>query len=210
MKIDLLVLGDYETNCYILRKDISTTDCIIIDTGLESEPMIDFLTENQLNPVAVILTHGHADHITGIAPLREKYPEIKVYIHTLDAVMLKRPTKNLSMLAGKFFKTDPAEVEIKTDETIEITGIKLQILHTPGHTPGGISLYCPDDGVLFSGDTLFADSVGRTDFPGGSMPQLISGIKKKLCVLPNQTIVYPGHGPTTTIAREKQYNQYLQ
>ena len=95
-------------------------------------------------------------------------------------------------------------------EIIEQAGIKLEILHTPGHTPGGICLYSKEEGIIFVGDTLFADSVGRTDFPGGSMPQLIKGIKEKLCVLPDNTVVYPGHGPKTTIGQEKASNPYLQ
>ncbi len=209
MKIDHLVLGAYETNCYILRQNETAKDCLIIDTGLESEQLMDFLRDRKLLPAAVILTHGHADHITGIGLLRASYPEIKVYIHKLDSDMLTEAERNLSALAGGHFTTDPADVFVDEPETITEAGLKLEILHTPGHTPGGICLYARDENILFSGDTLFADSVGRTDFPGGSMSQLIRGIKKKLCVLPEETVVYPGHGPGTTIEREKISNQYL-
>ncbi len=169
MIINQLVLGSYQTNCYVLRASESAKDCLIVDTGLEADELIDFLREHNLNPLGVILTHGHADHITGLPLLRENYPAIKVYIHKLNAAMLTGPLKNLSILTGSFFKTAPADVILEDGDIVELAGIKLKVIHTPGHTKGGISLYCQQDSVLFSGDTLFADSVGRTDFPGGSM-----------------------------------------
>ncbi len=210
MEIDHLILGAYETNCYILRHDGSAEDCLIIDTGLNAGKLIDFLTEHKLSPVAVVFTHGHADHIAGVTVLREKYPDIKIYIHKLDAEMLTGAQSNLSALAGKQFSTDPANFTLEQGDVVEQAGIKLRVLHTPGHTPGGICLYSEDEGIVFVGDTLFADSVGRTDFPGGSMTQLITGIREKLLALPDQTIVYTGHGPQTTIAQEKVNNPYLQ
>jgi glyoxylase-like metal-dependent hydrolase (beta-lactamase superfamily II) len=210
MKIDRLILGTFETNCYILRQNEAAKDCLIIDTGLEAGELTDFLSQQKLNPLAVVLTHGHADHITGLAIVRKNYPHIKVYIHKLDASMLTKPTSNLSLLTGRFFKTAPADVLIEDGDLIEQAGVKLEVFHTPGHTPGGICLYSKDNGIVFTGDTLFADSVGRTDFPGGNMTQLIKSIKKKLCILPDETVVYPGHGPKTSIAQEKASNQYLQ
>ena len=209
MKIDCLILGSYETNCYILRNTESDKDCLIIDTGLDAGPLIDFLSEHKLNPLAVVLTHGHADHISALPILREKYPDIKVYIHKNDAKMLTKPISNLSMLAGKMFKTEPADFLIDEPSTIELADIRLNVLNTPGHTQGGICLYSKDSSLVFVGDTLFADSVGRTDFPGGDFTQLINSIKQKLCTLPDETIVYTGHGPATTMAREKAHNQYL-
>ena len=209
MKIDCLILGSYETNCYILRNTESDKDCLIIDTGLDAGPLIDFLSEHKLNPLAVVLTHGHADHISALPILREKYPDIKVYIHKNDAKMLTKPISNLSMLAGKMFKTEPADFLIDEPSTIELADIRLNVLNTPGHTQGGICLYSKDSSLVFVGDTLFADSVGRTDFPGGDFTQLINSIKQKLCTLPDETIVYTGHGPVTTMAREKAHNQYL-
>jgi len=210
MKIDRFVLGDYQTNCYILRRSETDKDCLIIDTGLEAGEMIDFLKRHRLNPLAVVLTHGHIDHIAGLIALRENYPAIKVCIHKLDATLLTEAEHNLSALAGVSFKTKPADLLIEQGSIIEQAGIKLEVFHTPGHTPGGICLYSKDEGIVFVGDTLFADSVGRTDFPGGSMTSLISAIKQKLLTLPDETVVYPGHGPATSIGREKMYNQYLQ
>ena len=210
MKIDCFVLGEYATNCYILRKNEAAKDCLIVDTGLEAGELIEFLHRHKLAPAAVILTHGHIDHISGLLELRHDYPNIKVYIHKLDAEMLTGDGGNLSMLLGEPFTTEPADFLVKDGDIINQAGLTLEVFHTPGHTPGGICLYSKNDGVVFSGDTLFADSVGRTDFPGGSMAQLIKGIREKLLPLPDETIVYPGHGPQTTIAGEKECNQYLQ
>jgi len=210
MKMDHLVLGDYQTNCYILRSSESETDCVIIDTGLADDQPTTYLLENNLKPMALILTHGHADHIGGIKQLRDKYPEVKVYIHSLDSEKLTRPSKNLSLVTGKIIKTEPADCLLGDGQVIAVAGMEMQVLHTPGHTPGGICLYMKNEGVVFSGDTLFADSVGRTDFPGGNATELIKSIKDKLCVLADETAVYPGHGPATTIAKEKLHNQFLQ
>lgn len=202
MKIDHLILGAFETNCFVLRSAESAKDCLIIDTGLQAGRLVNFLKQNNLNPVAVVLTHGHPDHVAGVAALRESFPDIKVYIHKLDAEMLTsslihRPSSIVPILL------------LEEQDLIEQAGIKLQVLHTPGHTSGGICLYSEDEGIVFTDDTLFADSVGRTDL-GGNMAQLIKSIREKLFTLPDDTKVYPGHGPVTTIAHEKAHNQFFQ
>ena len=209
MKIDRLVLGAYQTNCYILRSSNTVKDCLIVDTGLEAGELVEFLKRHKLNPVALVLTHGHVDHIAGMVELRKNFPNVKVYIHKLDAEMLTKAESNISTFTGMPFSTEPADFLIEEGSVIEQAALKLEVLHTPGHTPGGICLYARDEGIVFVGDTLFADSVGRTDFPGGNMSQLLKSIKEKLCVLPDETVVYPGHGPATTIAQEKAHNQYL-
>lgn len=209
MKIDRLVLGSYETNCYVLRIAESASACLIVDTGLEADELIAFLTEYELNPVGVVLTHGHADHIAGAALLRAKFPDIKVCIHKLDAEMLTGAPSNLSFLDGGQFSTEPADFLLEHGTIVDQAGIRLEVFHTPGHTPGGICLYSKDEAIVFVGDTLFAGGIGRTDFPGGSMSQLVTSIKEKLLTLPQETVVYPGHGPVTTIAREKTHNPYL-
>jgi len=210
MKIDTFVLGDYETNCYILRENDSAKDCLIIDIGLGFDRLIDFLVQNKLNPLAVILTHGHIDHIAGVGALRSDFPDTMVYIHKLDAEMLTEADSNLSVMTGQIFTTQPPDLVIEDKSIIDHAGIKLEVLHTPGHTPGGICLYSAEEGIVFTDDALFADSVGRTDFPGGSMTQLINSIRAKLLTLPDDTIVYPSHGPESTIAQEKTNNQFLQ
>ena len=210
MKVDSLICGAYETNCYVLRKDKTAKDCLVIDTGLNAGKLIEFLRANKLNPVAVILTHGHIDHIAGLAQLREHYPDIKVYIHKLDAEMLAGDESNLSEFAEGTFSTAPADFLVDEGDIIEQAGIKLEVFHTPGHTQGGICLYAKDEKTVFVGDTLFAGSVGRTDFPGGSMTGLVKSIKKKLLTLLQETVVYPGHGPQTTIEEEKANNPFLE
>ncbi len=209
MKTDRLILGAYETNCYVLRSSEHATDCLIIDPGLEAGELIAFLQENKLNPIAVLLTHGHIDHIAGLTELRENYPDVKVYIHKLDAEMLDQPFLNLSAMTGMAFETESADFNLEENNIIDLAGIKFSVLHTPGHTPGGVCLYSEEDGLVFAGDTLFAGSVGRTDFPNGSMSQLVNGIKQKLFTLPDKTKVYPGHGPATSIANEKAHNPFV-
>jgi hydroxyacylglutathione hydrolase len=209
MKIDRLVLGEFETNCFVARSSATAADCLIIDTGLDAQPLLKFLEHSKLTPVAIILTHGHIDHIAGIEALRKKFPAITVYIHKLDAQMLGDAEANLSILTGASFTAGKADHLIDQGDTIDKAGIQLRVIHTPGHTPGGISLYCEKDNIIFVGDTLFAGSVGRTDFPNGNTKQLIEGIKNKLLTLPEETIVYPGHGPETTIGQEKADNPFL-
>lgn len=209
MKIDRLILGDFQTNCYVVRAEESSSDCLVVDAGLDAEELLDLLARHRLNPVAVILTHGHVDHIVGVAALRRQFPPVRLYIHKLDAPMLADPRANLSVLMGMTFAAEPAEVLLADGDIVEQAGIALKVLHTPGHTPGGISLYSESEGLVFVGDTLFADSVGRTDFPGGDAEQLIASIRTKLFALPDSTAVYPGHGMRTTIGREKRSNPFL-
>ncbi|MBE0537812.1 MAG: MBL fold metallo-hydrolase [Phycisphaerae bacterium] len=209
MTINTIILGDFQTNCYVLRTDAQASECVIIDAGLSPEPLEDFLEENDLTPAAVLLTHGHVDHIAGLNMLRQRWGSITVAIHADDATMLTNPLRNLSIMTGIPFSSEAAEVVFDKEESIEYAGLRFQVLHTPGHTPGGICLYCPRERIVFAGDALFAGSVGRTDFPGGNYDQLIESIREKLLTLPDDTTVYTGHGPSTTIADEKQANQYL-
>ncbi|HBG27534.1 MAG: hypothetical protein A2Y10_15620 [Planctomycetes bacterium GWF2_41_51] len=212
MQISKLVLGDYENNSYIVRKE-NSANCLIIDTGLDSNPLIQYIKEKKLNPAALVLTHGHVDHIAGVEILRKNFENIKIYIHKCDAPMLGEPVKNFSTILGLKVQTSPADVLLANEGSTDFQGFVFEVIHTPGHTPGGICLYNKDDNVLFTGDTLFAGSVGRTDFPGYEthkcMQQLIENIKKKLLVLPDDIIVNPGHGPSSTIKNEKMHNPYL-
>ena len=209
MNIHDIVLGEMQTNGYVLTCDEGKGKCVIIDSGLENSELISYLKERDLTPEAIILTHGHADHIVGVRDLRKEFPDIKVVIHKNDAEMLTNPTMNLSALIGINFKTEPGDTILDSEQKISFAGIEFEVLETPGHTPGGISLYCRDDNVLFSGDALFSGSVGRSDFPGGNHSQLIKSIKEKLLVLPGTTKVYPGHGFMTTISLEKDRNPFL-
>ncbi|MHC4130418.1 MAG: MBL fold metallo-hydrolase [Planctomycetota bacterium] len=209
MEIQRLIISDYETNCYVLRQNGDAAECLLIDTGLEGRTILNYLEEMQLSPVAVVLTHGHADHIVGLGDLRVKYPDIKVYIHKEDAGMLTDAQENLCALVGIDFKTEAADVFLDDGDVVEEIGIRLQVLFTPGHTRGGICLYCEKEELVFVGDTLFADSIGRHDFPGGNYEQLIKSIKDRLLTLPEETVCLPGHGMRTTIGREKRSNPFL-
>jgi glyoxylase-like metal-dependent hydrolase (beta-lactamase superfamily II) len=209
MKVDHFVLGAFETNSYVLRESDQAKNCLVIDTGLDANELIEFLNSNDLSVEAVILTHGHADHIAALPDLRQQYPQAKVFIHKLDAKMLTGEEDNLSAMAGMPLTVGPADVLVDDGDVIDQAGVKLEIMHTPGHSPGGICLYAPEDGIVFVGDTLFAGSIGRSDFPGSSPTQLIASIRERLLELPDETIACPGHGPTTTITSEKQFNPFL-
>ncbi len=209
MLIEQFTVGSFETNCYILRSSDSQKDCVLIDAGLEADALIEYLSDNNLNPAAVVLTHGHIDHIAGLELLRQKYSGFKIYIHRLDEPMLEG-IDNLSDLADYTAQQFKPDFLLEGGQVIKIAGIKLEVLHTPGHTPGGICLYSSEEKVVFAGDTIFAGSVGRTDFPGGSTDQLLNSIKEKLLSLPLDTKILPGHGPATSIAIEKKQNPFLQ
>jgi hydroxyacylglutathione hydrolase len=209
MEIARFILGDFETNCYVVRAEESATDCVVIDAGLDSQELVESLVEHKWNPVAVILTHGHIDHIAGLGLLHRRFPKARIYIHRLDAVMLANPEANLSTLMEGPYRAEPADVLVDDGDVIEEAGLRLEVLHTPGHTPGGICLYARDSGLAFVGDTLFAGSIGRTDFPGGDMDQLIRSIKTRLLTLPDDTAIYPGHAMRSTIGREKRANPFL-
>lgn len=206
MKIEHYVVGMVGTNCYFAVNEV-TKECLIIDPGDNANMLADRITDGGYTPVAVLLTHGHFDHIMGVEGLRTRFG-IPVYVHEDDVEMLERPELNAGAMIG-------ASVSIKADQTVKdgdllnLAGMEIHVLHTPGHTPGGVCYYFPKEEVLFSGDTLFCESVGRTDLPGGSMSALIRSIREKVFKLPDLTIVYTGHGEPTRISDEKRGNPYI-
>ena len=210
MKIDSFILGDYQTNCYVLRESTESPSCVVIDPGYSAQPLLDFLQQSNLTVERIVLTHGHADHIAGIPALKQRYPDLPVWIARDDADMLTDDMLNLSALTGQPLHLSAAEHLFDIGDTIEFAFCSLTVLSTPGHTQGGVSLYCARENLVFSGDALFAGSIGRSDFPGGNHDQLIESIRTALFTLADDTTVYPGHGPATTIAREKQSNPFFQ
>lgn len=197
-----LVVTSYETNCYLVGADRHVA---VVDPGGDADHILDLLESENRTLTAIVNTHGHGDHIGANAVLKEHF-DCPVLIHEADAAFLTDPGVNLSAYLGtEPVVSTPADRLLREGDEVRMGPISFRVIHTPGHTPGGICLYA--DGHLFSGDTLFAGSVGRTDFPGGSMEQLFEGIRDKLLTLPNDTIVYPGHGPATTIGDEKVLHQ---
>ena len=194
-------VGGFEVNCSILSENGKAW---IVDPGQEAERIIDLLEKKGLEPAAILLTHGHFDHISGIPGLLEKFPELPIYVHEKDAPMFGHPLNQLPPEYPSFQK--PRNL-VPLDNLEGLEG--LEILETPGHTPGGVCYYFPKDKLLLSGDTLFAGSVGRTDLPGGDMATLMDSLKK-LTTLPDDTLVIPGHGMHTRIALEKSGNPFLQ
>ncbi len=204
MIIDRLTVGPFGTNCYILGGD-SGGEGIVIDPGDDVKEILARIGELKLNIKQIILTHGHIDHVGALKPLKEA-TGAEIAMHPADAHSLAN--RALGVLFGLVYPPAPSPDRLLNDgDTVQVGNVKLNVLHTPGHTPGGISL--AGEGVVFTGDTLFNASVGRTDLPGGSHEALIKGIRDKLLSLPDDTIVYPGHGPETTIGAERAGNPYL-
>ncbi|ABO49274.1 beta-lactamase domain protein [Desulforamulus reducens MI-1] len=205
MYIETLPVGSYEANCYIIGCE-ETRKAVVVDPGDEAERIQERLKKLNFKVEAIVLTHGHSDHIGAVGDL-QRATAAQVLIHKDDAEMLINPAKNLSTWMGEHMVFNPADRLLVDGDTIQIGNITLEVLHTPGHTPGGICLKAGKD--LFSGDTLFAQSIGRSDFPGGSHSTLIGSIKSKLLVLSDETKVYPGHGPASTIGQEKRHNPFF-
>lgn len=206
LELQQCVLGPVYTNCYI-AKNKETGEALIIDPA-DSPSKIE-LKVNAMGarPVAVLLTHGHFDHIMGVEAVREKY-QIPVYACRQEEEMLREPSVNMTDQMGKSCSIRP-DVFLDDLQVFEAAGFSIQMIHTPGHTKGSCCYYLKEEGVLFSGDTLFSGSVGRTDFPGGSASQIRNSLHRLLAALPDDTSVYPGHDTSTTIGYEKRYNPFV-
>ncbi|MBE0466375.1 MAG: MBL fold metallo-hydrolase [Candidatus Desulforudis sp.] len=206
MILEILVVGPLQTNCYLLGCE-ETREALVIDPGAEAGRIQEALGKHELKLTKVVLTHAHADHIGACGELKEA-TGAKILVHRDDAPLLADPHQNLTAYLGPGEIFPPADVLLSEGDTVEFgAGLRFSVLHTPGHTRGSICLL--GDNLLFSGDTLFAGSVGRTDFPGGSFRELVISLRKRLLPLPDATKVYPGHGPTSTMEFEKQDNPYL-
>ncbi len=200
------ILGMIGTNCYYIY-DEESKKAIVIDPADNYAKLLATLNKLEIAPVAVLLTHGHFDHIMAADKIRTEYG-IKVYIGEHEADVVTNPNLNLSAAMAVPASVKP-DVLVKDNEVLDIEGITIKAIHTPGHTKGGMCYYLPKENVVFTGDTLFYESVGRTDFPTSSTSQLVRSIKDKLFELPDETICYPGHGDSTQIAYEKENNPFV-
>jgi glyoxylase-like metal-dependent hydrolase (beta-lactamase superfamily II) len=205
LKLSERAVGDYQVNAFLLW-DETTNQAALIDPAGEVDEFADEIAARGLTLVALVNTHGHLDHISGNADVKARWA-VPLYIHELDRPMLTDPTRNMSAFTGQEIISPDADMTLKDGETLAIGTETLTVLHTPGHTPGSISLYQP--GRLIAGDTLFCGGVGRTDLPGGSEAQLLNSIRTKLYSLPDETVVHSGHGPSTTIGEEKRTNPFV-
>lgn len=206
MILERLVVGPFEVNCYIFG-DKKTKEILVIDPGDDFPLIWDRISESEYQVKGIVLTHGHADHIGAVTELKNK-TLAPIYIHPEDKDMLPDPKLNRSIYFGFSVTSPPADKILKEGDMLQIGELNLKVIHTPGHTPGGICLEY--DKILFTGDTLFAGSIGRTDFPGSSFQTLINSIKKKILTLPDEITIYPGHGPSSTIGEERVNNPFLQ
>jgi hydroxyacylglutathione hydrolase len=205
LKVLTLKTGYMAANAYIVYTE-NKPEAVIIDPGDDIELIMDLIKEHELKLEKILLTHGHFDHIGAVKDLKER-TGAQVAIHKQEADFLTDPNKNLSYIINRQIVQDPADIFLEDGDLIRVADMEFKVLHTPGHTEGGV---CYKLGkVLFTGDTLFEGSVGRTDLSGGSYEQLMSSIREKLLVLDDDHLVYPGHGRQTTIGRERRENPFL-
>jgi hydroxyacylglutathione hydrolase len=206
MQVETVVVGELSTNCYLLH-DAKASDGLIVDPGGEAERIMERIASLGIRIGLVVLTHFHFDHVLAAREVADSV-KARLAIHRADAAWLKTPP-------AFFMQFAPQPPSLEADELLEegdllrVGGESIRVLHTPGHSPGGISLWSEEDGFVLTGDALFAGGVGRTDLPGSNPRDLIGGIRTRLLVLPDETIVYPGHGPASTIGRERVTNPWL-
>jgi glyoxylase-like metal-dependent hydrolase (beta-lactamase superfamily II) len=220
LQIQTIVSQPFAENTYIVWRD-DRPDALVIDPGLEPDLILAFLDERGLDVAAILNTHGHADHIAGNGPLKERYPDAPLIIGAKETALLADANLNMSAPFGFPIVSPPADRTVNEGDILDVAGIQLEVFEIPGHSPGHVVFVVhpltgspsPTGGrgevVVFGGDVLFRGSIGRTDFPGGSFDRLASGIRGKLYALPDDTVVYPGHGPATKVGFEKATNPFV-
>ena len=210
MEVASILSQPFAENTYIVHR-LGSEDCLVVDPGLEPDKIFDYLSQQNLQPAAIICTHGHSDHIAGNAALKDRWPDSPLVIGEGDANKLTDPVANLSAGFGINIISPPADQTLREGETYSAAGFTWEVLETPGHCKGHVVFIDRDcDPIrVYGGDVLFQGSIGRTDFPDGDFEELRSSIHDKLFPLPDDTIVLPGHGPPTTIGAEKRINPFV-
>ena len=216
--------GPWQTNCYVLATE-KGSECVIVDPGMDAAgPVREVVTENRLQPVAVMLTHGHLDHLYSVTPVCSAY-DSTCWIHPDDRALLADPMRAMSPETAALLRrltgreqsfVEPDDVrELADSSVLTVAGLDFSCLHAPGHTPGSTMFRTSDtpdaevDSLVLTGDVVFAGSIGRTDLPGGSTPDMLNSLRTKVLPLPDSALLLPGHGPQTTMARERSTNPYL-
>lgn len=210
LEIKQFVNSDFEENLYVVRLK-GSPDCFIVDPGMEPDEAIRFIRKNDLTPKAVLVTHGHYDHIGGLDRIKAEWPDVEIAIGEKERFKLTDPAGNLSAHFGIPVKTVDADRSLADGEKWSVAGIPVTAILSPGHSSGHLvyQIDAEDGSVVFVGDVIFAGSIGRTDFPDGNMEDLLAGIKGRLLPLPDSTVFYTGHGPTTTAGRERNFNPWF-
>ena len=204
-----LVSMPFEENTYVAWLP-GRADAVVVDPGLEPEIILDFLREEGLTPAAVLNTHGHADHIAGNGAMKQAFPAAPLIVGANDTPLLASAEQNLSAAFGFPIVSPPADRTVTEGDVVEAAGLRFEVHDVPGHSPGHVVyVFRGPPCLVFGGDVLFRGGVGRTDFPGGDARRLFDGIRTKLFTLPPDTVVYPGHGPVTTVGHERRTNPFL-
>ncbi len=205
MILKILVVGALQVNCYIIGCE-ATKEAVVIDPGDDVDKILETLNDNELKLKYIINTHAHFDHVGGNARLKEE-TGAKIIIHEDDNILLEKLTRQADVFGYQVTPSPPGDILVNDGDVIDFGKLELEVIHTPGHSPGGISL--KTDGVIFTGDTLFYQSIGRTDLPGGSYDHIMYSIKNKLFKFDNDTQIRPGHGKETTIGEERKYSPFF-
>jgi len=217
MFVDTIVVTSFRTNCYLVAAAAPAGSgdpepCLLIDPGGEADLIIARLRHRGLFPELIVNTHGHGDHIGGNAGLKKRFPETPIAVGQADGKLLGSLIRNMAIFTGQWSKSPPADRLLTDGELLEVAGLRLRVRELPGHTRGHVCLVAEQEHpvAVFCGDTVFAGTIGRTDLPGGSKDELLAGIARVILTLPAETVLYPGHGPSTTVGEERQQNPFLQ
>jgi glyoxylase-like metal-dependent hydrolase (beta-lactamase superfamily II) len=203
------VLGDYQTNCFVVQPAAGEAACWIVDCGFDPEPLLDHVAREGLEPAALLLTHCHSDHMAGVDQALSRFGPMPVYVHEAEVGFCSDPMLNLSALAGRPVTAAEPDQVLKGGEELELGGTRWRVVHSPGHSPGGV-LYVHDESKqAIVGDTIFAGSIGRHDFPTSNVDDLKQSLEEAILALPDDMTIFPGHGPSTTVGIERRTNPFL-